>query len=164
MAINYLEGKIDSVRQPILHEALRIRDMDELSEGYCAATAVWFDLSTLIMIDTAEICYAEGKISPLADPEQWFRVLRLPDGLGYVIDGSHMDEVQDDDGKFITPLPVYNGLPYEGAEAVEANDYIRNPMQLDGAAHIMRDLYGYELGKSALHSISETFNDDSSPD
>lgn len=161
MAINYLDGTIDSIKQPLIHEALRIRDMEELSEGYCSSEAVWFDISTVVKLDLAEICYIEGRISPEADPELWYRIIKLPDDLGYIVDGSHLEEVQDDEGRFLSPLPVSNGLRYDGADPVDVNDYLRNTMQLEGASNILRDMFGYRLAKSALHYIVENTSSDS---
>jgi len=155
MAIDFHGGIISGDMQPTIHLPLHLKDMDPLSDGYCTVNASWFDMDTHPYLDINEICYGEGQISDDAYPDDWLRVIRLPDPLSYLIDGSHLEDFQDDQGKFIAPLPAYLGLPYEGAEPVVANDFIRNRMQLEGVEGILRSQFGFELGKSVLRTLAE---------
>ena len=145
MGIDYRNGKISGDTEPLIGRVLYIRDMNELSEGYCSTRAVLFDENTIAVVDENEICYSEGQISSDADPEDWLRVIRLVDT--YLIDGSHQQTLRDDLGKFIVPLAVSFEWPYEAIEPVCA-DYIDSDMRLEAVANMLRDQYGFELARN----------------
>jgi hypothetical protein len=166
MGINYHEGRIDTTPQKLVTSPQYIRDMEPLSEGYCAAYAQRFSADTSSFIITDEICYSAGQLSHDAIPEDWLRIVRLPEG--FLVDASHLEEFQDEQGRFIKPIEIEEEEPIEvdltgEDDAVFTNDviaYLSTDMQFVAAKNILREQYGYELSKSVLHEIVELASED----
>jgi hypothetical protein len=152
MAVDYHADRIDGRHQPFLDEVLRIEEMDNLTAGYAGHIATWFDDRLLTLVNKNDICYSEGQISPYADPEDWFRIIKIP--RGYLVDVSHLVDMMDDHRRLKVPVEMEPG-PYSAhVKPVVAKSRIENPLQLEAVTQMLVKQYGFQLGPSILHTIA----------
>jgi len=150
MAIDYHEWSVNGDKKPLVARFQLLKEMDDLSEGYCSDSAVWFDKQLRAWLDLDEICYPEGQISPEANGKDWLRIIHLP--FGYVVDASHQ-KLRDDNGHFIVPIGFEKEKP-EGFNARLALDYVETEMQIEAFSLIAREQLGLALAENIFNKMA----------